>query len=220
MINDISKILKKNIKKIYNMTLRPHLPRKIGILNGVPARYPRLFDESDIINNYEAALIGALRETVKSTDHVVIVGGGFGVSSVVASRYGSHVTVFEAGDRYEILCETLEINDVSDSITPKKSLVGPQVSVKGSVTETTVSPADLPACDVLELDCEGSEVEILRNLEIRPRVIIVECHAVFDAPESTVRRELDRLGYIVVNREAEVPERGIFILTAMRENEL
>jgi len=34
----------------------------------------------------------------------------------------------------------------------------------------------LPDCDVLEMDCEGADTSILSNLNIRPRVIIVEIH--------------------------------------------
>lgn len=33
--------------------------------------------------------------------------------------------------------------------------------------------------DVLELDCEGSEIEILHDLSIHPRHIIVEMHPMF-----------------------------------------
>jgi hypothetical protein len=40
-----------------------------------------------------------------------------------------------------------------------------------------VTPAELPECDVLELNCEGSEIGILRNMTIRPRAIAVETMA-------------------------------------------
>jgi hypothetical protein len=34
-----------------------------------------------------------------------------------------------------------------------------------------VAPVELPGCDVLELDCEGAEIVILRDMTIRPRVV-------------------------------------------------
>jgi hypothetical protein len=206
------------VQSLYDATIRRTLPRKIGVLNGVSVRRPRLFDATDVNEGYEGALIAALRARVEPSDEVVIVGGGLGVSSVVAARRGRHVTTFEAGDRYETLLETLEMNRVADRVTPRKALVGPAVSVNGTPAETSIEPSELPACDVLELDCEGSELAILRGLERRPRVIVVECHAVYDSPESAVREELDRLGYAVVERGAEVPEEGVFVLTAVRED--
>jgi hypothetical protein len=47
-----------------------------------------------------------------------------------------------------------------------------------------ISPAELPECDILELDGEGAESLILRNMTIRPRVIAVETHGVYGAPTS------------------------------------
>jgi hypothetical protein len=43
----------------------------------------------------------------------------------------------------------------------------------------TISPASLSECDVLECDCNGMELDILRNMDIRPRVLIIEVEAPF-----------------------------------------
>lgn len=66
---------------------------------------------------------------------------------------------------------------------------------------TIVSPKELPDCDVLELDCEGSELSILQSLSIRPQLIFIEIH-----PHKggfgpyAVLEELDQLGYDIVRR--------------------
>ena len=41
---------------------------------------------------------------------------------------------------------------------------------------------------MLELDCEGAEVEILRELTIQPRVILVETHVLYGAPTDSLLR--------------------------------
>jgi hypothetical protein len=53
---------------------------------------------------------------------------------------------------------------------------------------------------VLELDCEGSEVEILRELTVQPRMILVETHGIYDAPTDLVASLLEKRGYIVSHR--------------------
>jgi len=88
--------------------------------------------------------------------------------------------------------------------------------VNGDCAAATVAPESLPECDVLEIDAEGAETAILRWLEIRPRVIVVEAHAHRGAPAEKVR-ELSGQRYEVVDRQVEDPEKGVEILTAVRD---
>jgi hypothetical protein len=57
---------------------------------------------------------------------------------------------------------------------------------------------DLPECDVLEMDCEGAEKEILKKLQIKPRVIIVETHPDFESPPSEIKSILISMNYKVL----------------------
>lgn len=206
------------LQTIYNAAVRSFLPKKIGVMNGVPVRNRRLLDRVDVDPNYEEALLKALREKVSDSDEVVVVGGGVGVSTVVSARCTNHVTVYEAGDRYETLCETIKINNVSEIVNTRKRLVGPNISVTGTSTKQSIDPQDLPECDILELDCEGAELAILQNLQIRPRTIIVECHGVFDAPASAVRESIIALGYSVESQAVVNEDKGVFVITAEYNN--
>jgi hypothetical protein len=58
------------------------------------------------------------------------------------------------------------------------------------------------------LDCEGSEVEILRELTIQPRVILVETHGLYGAPTDLVASLLEKRGYIVSHRGVAEPRIG------------
>ncbi|MFC6955213.1 FkbM family methyltransferase [Halorubellus litoreus] len=211
------------VQSVYNRFVRSHLPYKLSTHNGVTARGAKLFDFTDRFPEYEADIVAALRDHVRDGDDVVVVGGGFGVSSVVAARRvgptGS-VTTYEAGaDQYDLVAETLEINDVENRVDVEHAIVGSAVSTYTPPEDAAVvDAADLPACDVLEMDCEGAELGILRELRIRPRVVVVEAHANFDAPEADVRAELDRLDYDVVDRGVEDAAKGIVILTAVRDD--
>lgn len=212
------------VQSVYNRFVRPHLPYKLSTHNGITARGAKLFDFTDRFPEYEAAIIDALRERVRDGDDVVVVGGGFGVSSVVAARQtgaSGSVTTYEGGaQQYDIVQETLDMNGVDDRVSVEHAIVGSAVSLYNPPGDAgVVDGSDLPACDVLEMDCEGAEVDILRALGIRPRVVVVETHANFGAPEADVRAELDRLGYDVVDRGEEVPEKGVFVLTAVRDDD-
>ena len=208
------------VRTIYNRTLRPHLPSRIGMFNTVPAKRVKLFDARVEFPEYEATMLDALREAVQPGDDVVIVGGGYGVSSVVAARCArldGSVTAFEpARERFAYIDETAELNGVEDRVDARRALVGPSVKVDGDGTGADrAAPSDLPDCDVFALDCEGAEAAILRNAEVEPRVIVVETHACFGTPEKETRGALRERGYRATKREsAHGPERDISVLTA------
>lgn len=208
------------VRAVYNRAVRPHLPSKIAMFNTVATRRAKLFDARDEFPEYEATLLDALRAAVEPDDDVVIVGGGYGVSSVVAARCArpdGSVTAFEpARERFAYIGETAALNGVADRVDSRRALVGPGVKVDGDGTGADrVTPGDLPDCDVFALDCEGAEAAILRNAEVEPRVIVVETHACFGTPEAETRDALRERGYRITEREsAHGPERDIFVLTA------
>lgn len=215
-------LLRPFVKRLYDTTIREHLPRKLGLFNGVIVRGPRLLDSSDVLSEYEAAIVNSLRKHVTEGDEVTIVGGGLGVSTVVAARLvgeGGKVTTFEAGTtEFRLTREALDLNRVADQVTLHHGLVGPNVNVWSSAeTADHVAVSELPACDVLEMDCEGAELDVLQNLDVDPRVIVVETHGHLGSPENDVRAEIERLGYEVIDRFAENAARGVFVLTAVRD---
>ena len=58
---------------------------------------------------------------------------------------------------------------VSKRLTVNHAIVGEAISVYGApedLAPRVVTPADLPECDVLALDCEGAEILLLRQSEI------------------------------------------------------
>lgn len=219
---DFAETAHATVQDVYDAVLRERLPRRLGVFNGIPARGDRLLDSTDTHPDYEAAIVKSLREFVDDGDDVVVVGGGIGVSSVVAAnRAGKrgHVTTYEAsGEHVQIVEETARLNDVADHVITKHSIVGEARSTRGSREGAIVIPPEgLPECDVLELDCEGAETTILRALQIRPRVLVVETHGFLGAPTHEVRDCVTELGYEIVREEPEVEEKDVMVLTAVRQ---
>ncbi|WP_206750475.1 FkbM family methyltransferase [Halorubrum sp. SP9] len=181
-------------------------------------------DATDEFPEYEAALLEGIRSSVESNNTVVVVGGGRGVSSVVAARQSApngHVTTYEGGaERVRVARETAVLSRVADSVSIEHGIIGSGIDIAGDGSDAiSLEPDALPECDTLILDCEGAELEILESLDQRPQSIIVETHAFLDSPESAVRTKLDDIGYTIVNRGVELDEKGVYVLTAVRSED-
>lgn len=175
-------------------------------------RVPRRWRPHEVedLPGYEAALLAGIEAHVRPGDRVVVVGGGVGVTAVAAAlRAGpqGRVTCFEGGRQgVRLVRETATLNGVEDRVEVRHAVVGRLVSVYGTPPDHAVlAPTALQPCDVLELDCEGAEVDILTEMTIRPRVVLVETHGVRGAPTERVRALLEGLGYGVADAGVAEP---------------
>lgn len=208
--------VKRTVPYLYQANIRSHIPRKSNKtvkLNGVDVRSRRLLDS--IVpwrvthrdpENYESAIVEALSQHVNEGDTVCVVGGGWGVTSVIAARRaGSEglVHTFEASKEYsKYSSETAEINGVGERVDVENAIVSNVKSHRGDeLSERVIDPAELPECDVLQLDCEGAEIDLLDNMTIRPRVIIVESHGVFDSSSTEVEKKLREESYKIIDKK-------------------
>ena len=160
--------------------------------------------------DYEAALVAGLSETVRPGDNVVIVGAGLGVTAVVAAlRTGPSGTVqcFEGSKQYVRLAQQTAARNRVTNISIHHAVVAKSIAVSGGGSDLgpVLPPSQLPPCNVLQLDCEGAEVEILRELTIQPRVILVETHGLYGAPTDLVASLLEKRGYVVSDRGVAEP---------------
>lgn len=159
--------------------------------------------QSDI-PTYESGSVKALKSAVRKGDKVVVIGGGYGVTAVWAARLtGSHGCVLcleGSADRATDVRIAARQNAVADRIEVVNAVVGEKVSLFGDGrTGPNMRPEELPECNVLEMDCEGSEVSIIESMVVRPRDIIVETHGFHGAKTSKVKRLLENLSYDVTD---------------------
>ncbi|MFB6177608.1 MAG: hypothetical protein ABEI99_10770 [Halobaculum sp.] len=212
------------IKTLYHRTIRPLLPGKISVHNGIPTRGAvKLFDWTDEFPEYEAALLSSIRRVTTTGQQVTVVGGGIGISTVVAAAntvLSDTVTTYEGNPgQVSRVRETVRLNRVTDQCTVEHAVVGENVGVYGSAGDApVVPPSALPDTDLLILDCEGAETTIIEGLDVLPEVIIVETHGFLGVPEPDVRAVLDTKGYTVRQRRPEDESSGVVILTATRDS--
>ena len=111
-----------------------------------------------------------------------------------------------------------------DRVTVRHAIVGDARSVWGEASADIVAAEALPPCDVLELDCEGAELDLIRRMTIRPRVVLVETHGIFGAPTADVGAALREAGYTVrdlgvaePNLRASCERDDIYVLAGIRD---
>lgn len=195
---------------IYDKVLRPHIPRKLAVLNGVVTRDAGLLDKTDVDPQYKNEFISAIHDNIRDGDTVCLVGAGRGVTSIHSVWAGAdHVIAYEAAEEMvEIAREAAQLNhDISESdISIRHGLVGENVVVYGSSTDAeSISPAELETGDVLIMDCEGAERSILRALNDIPQTCIVETHAERGVPAEETKSQLSELGYECIWRHQNAP---------------
>lgn len=207
----VTNLLKWPAKAVYNRTLRPLLPRRLAVCNGVVTPRVKLFDFTDEFPVYEQRLLESVSAYTRRGATVVDVGGGFGVAATVAAwesgppeddLFGDPpVTVFEASNsQIELIERTARLNGVADLVDVEHAVVGVAEDVWGSARGARqVSPAELPDADVLIVDIEGAEVDFFRDYRIErhaPDVAIVEIHSHrIDKPVEWFTNQWEAAGY-------------------------
>ena len=191
------------LRQRYNELVRGHLPKKIGVKNGIPVREPRLLDIQDTFPDYKRPLVSQIREYIHDSETVVIVGGGQGVSTVSAANKvgpGGEVISFEPATKYFDICrETCRLANVEGIVDVRREIVGEGIEIFGSARDAkNRSPDELPVHDVLVLDCEGAERGIIQTLKPLPRRIIVETHSKNGSPPDIIRDTAGKRGYDLV----------------------
>lgn len=149
-----------------------------------------------------------IRKYADKGDTVVIIGGGYGISSVVAATTVGQtgtVSIYEAAEKLiDELLNTLSVNEVAKQTNVYHAAVGNVVDLKSSTGEAEkVQPVDLPSCDVIEMDCEGSEIDIIPKLSTSINTIIVETHPSKGVPTTTVEGALEDQGWEIVESASD-----------------
>jgi len=201
------------LQAVYDRFFRTHLPRKIGVFNGVAVRHPKLLDKKDENWAHKEGMVKGIDQVIDPGDTVIEVGSGMGILTVRAARATTRlgkVYSYEAGeDRVSWARETVELNDVESWVSITHGLVEGGDVVWGEMGDPEqLSVEDLPDCDVLITDCDGGEKPILNALtpETIPDAVVIESHGMHDSPTDWVEKQLDTLGLTVDSIRSASPE--------------
>lgn len=197
----------------YNHLIRPYLPERIAVYNGVPARVIKIFDIRDTFPDYEEPLIDGIRAHGQSGDTIIHIGGRYGPSAVVSARqvepFGEVIVYEGSRDYVEKIRETLSLNEVSQLVTVRLAIVGEARDVWGDTTDVeTIPPESIPECNLLVLDCEGAEQTILSKMTVKPETLIVETHGELGSPTDNIVEKVQSMEYEIERVTPEAPREG------------
>lgn len=145
----------------------------------------RIFEnkKSSNFSNNEKAIISFHEHIYNPDDSVLIVGAGEGISMIYNLKRNrrKRIVVIEGSlDQINIAKKNAKVNGIKkEKYQIKHGYMGNTNGIYGLKTgfsEVKFNINDFKYIDILELDCEGSEVEILESMNIKPKYIIVELH--------------------------------------------
>lgn len=166
--------------KIYRELLLPSKP--INFLQDIILLIRSLFNRHTINHNDEAGVYLSHLRTTRVDDKVLAVGLGSGstlipIVKIIDSNLGFYRCIEASKSQIEVAKKNINLNNIDGSkFEIINAFAGSEVyGVYGESSKKNVDVNDFQF-DVLELDCEGSELSILFNLNKKPRNIIVELH--------------------------------------------
>lgn len=213
------------VQRVYDAVLRERLPLTMGAVAGVPAPYPRLLDATKSFPSYKQGLIQAIYE--KCADRsITVVGLGRGVSTIHCLRAGAtRVDAYEASrSMIDIAQQTFAAcpYDSTERVAVHHNVVGETIEIYGEDVGDPIPVDELPANDVLVLDCEGAEQSILDRLPDNQLGLaaVVETHPERGIATNETRKQLENL-YDTVSEYEYMPEddRGKRVLIGAKSDD-
>lgn len=209
------------IEPIYDRTIRPHLALRLVVLNGVVRRQATINDPVHDHPEFKSALVDGIREVTRADDLVRDVGGGHGVATINAARCatdGEVVTYEPSHKQAAAIREAAVLNGVADRVTVEETAIGTPTRIYGEHSGEVRPAEELPPCDILVMDCEGSEVEILSDMPFNPRAVVCEVHPQLGVDTDDVLRTLDQRGYVTSLRDiSDVSGNPIIVARLLQE---
>jgi hypothetical protein len=160
-------------------------------------------------NNYrdELGILLSHDDIYKEDDTILAVGVGSGISLIHNCKKdrgpGSFIGIDGSKDQIELAKNNARLNELDFSkFKLIEGFVGNPTNIYGSDNQITTKIIDINHMDfdILELDCEGAEIEILQNLTARPRHIIVEMHPMYrDIDIDDFLEMMNSKGYVIAN---------------------
>ena len=206
----------KLIKQLYRDRIRPNfnidkpavhnsveIPPEVGEPRGSIDRWLPISLVTTDDPNAEGGEVACHQSLTKKGDTVIIIAAGSGVTTVNAARRcgpDGSVQAYEASEsQINMANKVLEANDITNADIVS-GIVGEDIDISGELRDDVeeIPASELPNCDVLELDCEGAEVSILKGLTQRPRVLIVEVHPRKNAQSLQLPEIVRNMGYEIV----------------------
>lgn len=178
---ELDVILINNGIKVIRQLIFPTRP--LHMLRNLDLLLNSKFNTHKINHNFEAGTYLSHLRVTKSSDKVLAVGLGEGstlipICKILDCSNGGFYRCIEASiSQIHKAKKNIDLNNIDDSkFEILEGFAGDKVFNSYGASNNTNLDINDYEFDVLEMDCEGSELEIIKTLKKHPRNIIVELH--------------------------------------------
>lgn len=195
--------------------IRPALPWRTVTIDG--QTFSRRFKLIDIDpQQYESATRRFMRRYLDEHDHLLVCGGGTGVTALTAAQRVQHVTAVEA-DRAVIdkLLEHISINDVQN-VSVYQGWVGQPTDADKPIDVDAVHLNRFERVTAAEVDLEGNGVQVIDMLPDSVQTVFYETHPTMGVDAELALHHLNAAGFHIIDRAIEWEKTGGEILVGYR----
>jgi len=195
--------------------IRPMLPWRPVIIDGqtFTQRF-KIIDTS--AQDYESATRRFMRRYLDEDDHLLVCGGGTGVTALTAAQDIQHVTAVEA-DREVIdrLLEHISINDVRN-ISVFNGWIGHPSDAEKPFNVDAVHLDRFDGVTAAEIDLEGNGLQVINMLPETVKTLFYETHPTMGVGAELALHHLNAAGFDIIDRAIEWEKTGGEILVGYR----
>ena len=195
--------------------IRPALPWKTVTIDG--QTFTRRFKLIDIDpQGYESATRRFMRRYLDQNDHILVCGGGTGVTALTAAQRVQHVTAVEAErEVIDRLLEHISINDV-ENVSVYQGWVGQPTDADKPIHVDAVHLDRFEGVTAAEIDLEGNGLQVIDMLPESIQTVFYETHPTMGVDAELALHHLNAAGFDIIDRAVEWETTGGEILVGYR----
>jgi len=192
--------------------VRPALPWKEVEIEGF--RFDRRFKVIDTDHEtYESETRELMREYLRPSDELLVVGGGTGITSITASPHIQRVTAIEPDARTrDRFIHHIDRNGV-DNVDVHLGWVG---DADDPNRPADVAVFELVGHTAMEIDVEGNGLPIIPRIPDTVRTVFYESHPTIGVSTFDAIEGLRTQGFRIIDRCIEWPNSGNEIILGVR----
>jgi len=202
------------ISDVYR-SIRPILPWRPVIIDGQTFR--RRFKLIDIDpQDYESATRRFMRRYLDENDHLLVCGGGTGVTALTAAQRIQHVTAVEAYlEVIDQMLDHIRINDV-ENVSVYQGWVGQPTDAEKPIDVDAVHLDRFKGVTAAEIDLEGNGLQVIDMLPETVKTVFYETHPTMGVDAELALHHLNAAGFNIIDRAIEWEKNGGEILVGYR----
>jgi len=195
--------------------IRPILPWRPVIIDG--QTFTRRFKLIDIDpQDYESATRRFMRRYLDEHDHLLVCGGGTGVTALTAAQRIQHVTAVEADPEViDQMLEHIRINDV-ENMSVYHGWVGHPTDADKPIDVDAVHLDRFKGVTAAEIDLESNGLKVIDMVPETVKTVFYETHPTMGVDAELALHHLNAAGFDIINRAMEWEKTGGEILVGYR----